>query len=42
MAAVFIAGFIFTEVADNEFYFYASYVVLQAVIMATAWNILGG
>ncbi|HIC29920.1 MAG TPA: branched-chain amino acid ABC transporter permease, partial [Rhodospirillales bacterium] len=42
MAAVFIAGMIFTEVADNEFYFFASYVVLQAVIMATAWNILGG
>ncbi len=40
--AVFIAGYAFTLVADNEFYFFASYVVLQAVIMATAWNILGG
>ena len=42
MAAILIAGFIFTGVADNEFYFFTSYVVLQAVIMATAWNILGG
>ena len=40
--AIFAAGFIFTLIADNEFYFFASYVVLQAVIMATAWNILGG
>ena len=40
--AIFVAGFIFTLIADNEFYFFASYVVLQAVIMATAWNILGG
>ena len=41
-AAVFAAGLGFTFAADNEFYFFASYVVLQAVIMATAWNILGG
>lgn len=41
-AAVFAAGLIFTLVTDNEFYFFASYMVLQAVIMATAWNILGG
>lgn len=41
-AAVFAAGLGFTLVADNEFYFFTSYVVLQAVIMATAWNILGG
>ena len=41
-AAVFAAGMLFTEIADNEFYFFFSYVVFQAVIMATAWNILGG
>ena len=40
--AVFAGGLLFTVIADNEFYFFASYVVLQAVIMATAWNILGG
>ena len=26
----------------NEYYFFASYVVLQYVVLATAWNILGG
>ena len=26
----------------NEYFFFASYVVLQYVVMATAWNILGG
>ena len=41
-AVVFFAGLLFTGVADNEFYFFTSYVVLQAVVMATAWNILGG
>ncbi len=40
--AVFIAGLIFTGVVDNEFYFFAAYVILQGLIMATAWNILGG
>lgn len=40
--AIFAAGLAFTWIADNEFYFFASYVVLQSIIMATAWNILGG
>ena len=26
----------------NEYYFFAGYVVLQYVVLATAWNILGG
>ena len=26
----------------NEYYFFAAYVVLQFVVLATAWNILGG
>ncbi len=42
VVAVFIAGLTFTGMVDNEFYFFASYVVLQGLIMATAWNILGG
>jgi branched-chain amino acid transport system permease protein len=42
MAVVLIAGFLFTQGADNEFYFFASYVVLQGVVMAVAWNVLGG
>lgn len=39
---VLIAGALATAALDNEFYFFAAYAVLQAVIMATAWNILGG
>ncbi|HVY08162.1 MAG TPA: branched-chain amino acid ABC transporter permease [Burkholderiales bacterium] len=27
---------------DNEYFFFAGYVVLQFVVLATAWNILGG
>ncbi len=27
---------------DNEYYFFAAYIVLQFVVLATAWNILGG
>ena len=41
-AAVFVAGALFVGLTDNEFYFLAIYMVLQAMIMATAWNILGG
>jgi membrane protein YqaA with SNARE-associated domain len=26
----------------NEYYFFAGYVVLQFIVLATAWNILGG
>ena len=26
----------------NEYFFFAGYIVLQFVILATAWNILGG
>ncbi|MGI9421643.1 MAG: branched-chain amino acid ABC transporter permease [Hyphomicrobiaceae bacterium] len=36
------AGYAFTLLTNNDFYFFASYVVLQGVIMAVAWNILGG
>jgi branched-chain amino acid transport system permease protein len=39
---VLAAGLAFTEVAANEYYFTAAYVILQALIMAVAWNILGG
>jgi len=39
---VLAAGLGFTEVAENEYYFTALYVILQGLIMAVAWNILGG
>ncbi len=41
-ATVFLAGLLFTGTVDNEFYFFSGYVILQGMIMATAWNILGG
>ncbi len=41
-AVVLAAGLGFTQIAENEYYFTALYVILQALIMAVAWNILGG
>jgi branched-chain amino acid transport system permease protein len=40
--AVLVAGVLCTQVVDNNFVFYAGYTVLQFVVLATAWNILGG
>jgi branched-chain amino acid transport system permease protein len=37
-AAVFAAALL----ANNDYYLFAGYVVLQYVVLATAWNILGG
>ena len=37
-AGVFLAA----RLADSDYVFFAGYVVLQYVILATAWNILGG
>jgi len=42
IAALFLVGIAFTMVVDNEFYFYATYAVMQLMIMGIAWNILGG
>ena len=42
IAVVFLAGIGLTVVADNEFYFYTTYAVMQLMIMGIAWNILGG
>jgi len=39
---VIIAGLMFTSVAKNPYYFNAAYVVLQGLLMAVAWNVLGG
>jgi branched-chain amino acid transport system permease protein len=40
--AVLIAGYAGTVAIANDYYFYAGYIVLQYVVLATAWNILGG
>jgi branched-chain amino acid transport system permease protein len=42
LALVLLAGLAFTQLYDNEYYFNFAYVVLQAMVMAIAWNILGG
>ena len=31
-----------TRTVENAFFFFAGYAILQATIMAVAWNILGG
>jgi branched-chain amino acid transport system permease protein len=36
------AAFAFTRSVDNRYVYFASYVVLQYIVLATAWNILGG
>jgi branched-chain amino acid transport system permease protein len=40
--AVFAAGLLLPRLIENPYYFYAGYVVLQYVVIATGWNILGG
>ena len=42
-AAVGIALVVLTRLwFTNEYFFFAAYVVLQYIVLATAWNILGG
>ena len=42
--AVVLAGIALTltDIVANSFWFFAAYVVLQYVVLATAWNIMGG
>jgi len=42
LGAVLLAGFAVTQTIANEYYYTAIYAILQATIMAVAWNILGG
>jgi len=37
-----VAVFALSMLVKNQYYFFAGYVVLQYVVLATAWNILGG
>src|SRR5262252_1950122 len=42
-AVVFLAAvFLMTQVVRNEYPFFAGYVILQFVVLAVAWSILGG
>jgi branched-chain amino acid transport system permease protein len=42
LLVVLALGFAAPKLIENSYYFYAGYVVLQYVAIATAWNILGG
>jgi branched-chain amino acid transport system permease protein len=44
IAAFAVAGvlILLSRLVTNEYFFFAGYVVLQYVVLATAWNILGG
>ena len=42
VAAIFLIGVLSTKVFETAFFFFAGYAILQATIMAVAWNILGG
>lgn len=39
---VVVAAYVLTLLISNEYVFFAGYVVLQFIVLATAWNILGG
>ena len=41
-AAVGAALFFYFRGVDNDYLFFAGYTVLQFIVLATAWNILGG
>jgi len=40
--ALLVAALMLTRWVENEYFFFAGYVVLQFIVLATAWNILGG
>jgi len=35
-------GLLVTGVVENRYFYFATYVILQYIVLATAWNILGG
>lgn len=40
--ALVAVAIVLTRVLVNQYYYFAAYVILQYVVLATAWNILGG
>ena len=40
--AILCVAVVLARVVGNEYFFFAAYVVLQFIVLATAWNILGG
>ena len=41
-AGMVLAAFLLTRLGGNRYIYFAGYVILQYVVLATAWNILGG
>src|SRR5213593_970014 len=41
-AVVVVAGILLASLRVNPYFYFAAYVILQYVVIATAWNILGG
>ncbi len=41
-AVLIVIFFVLTQIITNQFVFFVGFVILQYVVMATAWNILGG
>jgi branched-chain amino acid transport system permease protein len=41
-AVILVAAFGLVHAPINDYIFFATFVVLQAIVLATAWNILGG
>ncbi|HYA07060.1 MAG TPA: branched-chain amino acid ABC transporter permease, partial [Xanthobacteraceae bacterium] len=44
LICLIVGGAVFAAAValGNDYYFFAGYVVLQYVVLSTAWNILGG
>ena len=40
--AVVVVGIVLAKLKVNPYFYFAAYVILQYVVIATAWNILGG
>jgi branched-chain amino acid transport system permease protein len=41
-AAAVVAGILLASLRVNPYFYFAGYVILQYIVIATAWNILGG
>ncbi len=41
-AALVVAGLVVTQAVENRYFYFATYGILQYILLATAWNILGG
>jgi branched-chain amino acid transport system permease protein len=39
---IVLAAFVLTDLGVNRYFYFATYIILQYVVLATAWNILGG